>query len=405
MNIEEISAHTVLNSRAQPTSEFLVTLDNGMSGRGSAPEGETRSRAERTPLESLPENVINSLVGEDGDLRRASDQRSVDKVLREHRDDLGPDAALGISVAYLNASARTCEVPPYVMLRITAGLDGPVASGLPTLLLNVLNGGAHARTNPILSDFPEYLLVPRSSQLRDYLPPFREVQQHVRRELARMSVVDNDGSPVHASPTSDNRAWIEFLLDILGRLGLANEFDLMIDASANDFESEGLYRFSRTDGRVFDQDQFVEYWLELSKDYPMVLIEDPFAEGDFGAWIRLQDQVRGSTLVGDNLCSTDASKIRQASANHMIGAVLIKPNQAGTVTDTVDAVIAASESGIAPIPSHRSVETDVPWLADLCHAFGLEHAKLGLLSDFETIQKINRLLRYSAENNRAVPLR
>jgi len=405
MNIEEISAHTVLNSRAQPTSEFLVTLDNGVSGRGSAPEGETRSRAERPPLRTLPEDVINSLVGESGDLRRASDQRSVDKVLREHLDDLGPDTALGISVAYLNASARTREVPPYVMLRSIAGLDGPATPGLPTLLLNVLNGGAHARTNPILSDFPEYLLVPRSSQLKDYLPPFREIQQQVLRELGSMSVVDNDGSPVHAAPRSDNRAWIELLLGVLERLGLENEFDLMIDASANDFESDGLYRFSRTDGRVFNRDEFVEYWLELSSDYPMALIEDPFAEDDFGAWIRLHEQARGSTIVGDNLCSTDASKIRNASEQNMIGAVLIKPNQAGTVTDAVDAVAAAVDSGISPIPSHRSVETDVPWLADLCRAFGSEYAKLGLLSDFETIQKVNRLLRYSAENNRTVSLR
>lgn len=405
MNIAEISSRTVLNSRAQPTSEFLVTLDNGVSGRGSAPEGETRSRAERFPLKTSPENVISSLVGEGGDLRRASDQRSVDYVLREYQDELGPDTILGISVGYLNASARTREAPPYVMLRSIAGLDGPVAAGLPTLLLNILNGGAHARTNPILSDFPEYLLVPRSSQLKDYLAPFREIQQHVRRELGRMSVVDNDGSPVHVSPRSDNRVWIEFLLDILEDLRLTSDFDVMIDASANDFESDGLYRFSRTDGRVFDRDQFVEYWLALSSDYPMVLIEDPFAEDDFGAWMRLQEELRGSTLVGDNLCSTDASKIRHAADEHMIGAVLIKPNQAGTVTETVAAVTAAVECGVAPIPSHRSVETDIPWLADICYAFEVQHAKLGLLSDFETVEKVNRLLRYSAEDNQTVSLR
>jgi enolase len=211
-----------------------------------------------------------------------------------------------------------------------------------------------------------------------------------------MGVVDNNGAPVYVLPASDNRGWIEFVLDLLERLGLGNDFDLMIDASANDFENGGLYCFSRTDGRVFTREEFVEYWLMLSKDYPMALIEDPFAEDDFEAWIRLHGQALNSTLIGDNLCSTDASKIRSASAQHMIGAVLIKPNQAGTVTDAVEAVVAATESGIAPIPSHRSVETDIPWLADLCWAFGLEHAKLGLLSDFETIQKINRLLRYSA---------
>ena len=339
--------------------------------------GRNPESGERLPLETSPEIVISSLVGEGGDLRRASDQRSVDNVLRKHQDDLGPDTILGISVGYLNASARTHGVPPYVLLRDIAGLDGPDAADIPTLLLNVLNGGAHARTNPILSDFPEYLLVPRSSQLKDYLAPFREIQQHVRRELGRLSVIDNDGSPVHTSPTSDNRAWIEFLLDILEDLGLASEFDVMIDASANDFERDGLYRFSRTDGRVFDRDQFVEYWLALSNDYPMVLIEDPFAEDDFGAWTRLQEQVRGSTLVGDNLCSTDASKIRHAADEHMIGAVLIKPNQAGTVTETVAAVTTAVECGVAPIPSHRSVETDVPWLADLCYAFNAAACEAG----------------------------
>ena len=394
MQIEAIQCRTVLNSHAQPTTEFVVTLDNGISGRGSAPEGETLSRSEQMRAGTVrAERAAEFVLAKPG-LRGAGDQAAVDRILREHRSELGSNTILGISVGYLDATSRARNQPPYALLREMAGREGPADPGLPILLLNVLNGGAFARTNPVLSDFPEYLLVPTSSHLEDYLAPFHELQNEVRRQLGRLNVVNNNGSPVHVSPGSDNRVWIEFLLEALERLGFTRDFELMIDASAGDLASNGVYRFARTDARVLQPDELVEYWMQICRDYPMAMIEDPFAEDAFDAWIHLHRGTQHTTVVGDNLCSTDATMIRRAAREEMINAVLIKPNQAGTVTDVVEAVGAALDNDVLPIPSHRSVETDVAWLADICFAFGVGYAKLGLLSDFETIEKVNRLIRY-----------
>jgi enolase len=394
--ISRIEVRSVLDSLAHPIPEVVVTLDDGVSAHGSAPSGETRSRFEGSPTsgDALRDGVGG--LGADDAVFQVSGQRAVDASLMQHRDLLGTNGTLGISVAYLEASARSRGVPPYVLLREMAGIDVHAPARVPRLLLNVLNGGAHARTNPVQSDFPEYLLVPVAGEVEDHLDAFDGVISGVRRALDRLPVVVVGGTPVHVAAPRDNRTWIELLLGVLDRLGLGDDFGVMIDASAGDLEWGGRYRFDRTDGSVMDRDELIAYWSKLSADYSLVMIEDPFSEEDPRAWADLH-VVTASMLVGDNLTNTDATRIADAGTFGRVDAVLVKPNQAGSVSATVDAVLAARSHGIAPIPSHRSIETDVPWLADVCHAFGVEWAKLGLLSDFATIQKINMLLRYRDE--------
>lgn len=403
MGIAAISMRTVLNSHARPTPEFVVTLDNGSQGCGSAPAGETLSRSEQRLARDASDEQIRDVLGGLAGLLGAPNQATVDGILRRYRCELGANVTLGISVAYLDATARTRGVPPYEVIRSLAGLDGTIEPTLPTLLLNVLNGGAYARTNPVLSDFPEYLLVPRSRDLDDYLPPFLSILEHIRRRLSGMDVVEYEGLSVHVVPAVDNRVWIELVLDVLEELGLGSEFNMMIDASAGDLERDGRYHLERTTGEAMDSEEFAEYWAKLAADYPLTLIEDPFSEDDFDAWARLRETAKASTLVGDNLCSTDAATIERAAKEGLVGAVLIKPNQAGTVTDVIDATTAARNNEVEPIPSHRSIETDSAWLADVCAAFGPNYAKLGLISDFETIQKINRLVRYTNTHRSLVP--
>lgn len=402
MSVAAVSMRTVLNSHARPTPEFVVTLNSGVRGRGSAPAGETLSQSEQRRAGGVRSERIRGLLGGDDGLLGAHSQVAVDRHLRRHLGELGADVTLGISVAYLDATSRAWGVPPYEVLWSLSGLDGAPEPELPTLLLNVLNGGAFARTNPVLSDFPEYLLVPKSRDLDEYLPRFLSIQERVARRLSRMPVVEYDGALVHQGPVADNRVWIELMLDILESLGLDREFTLMIDASAGDLEIDGWYRLERTTGEAMQSEEFAEYWAKLSADYPLTLIEDPFSEDDLGAWALLQESIETSALVGDNLCSTDAVMIERAAKDGLAHAVLIKPNQAGTVTDTIDAIAAARTHDVEPIPSHRSIETDSAWLADICAAFACDYAKLGLISDFETIQKINRLIRYTSEDRALV---
>jgi enolase 1/2/3 len=395
MKIQHISARTVMNSLARPVLEVVVTLEDGTSAFGSAPEGETTGRFEdRT---AAPESLasIVAAVDRDPSVRAAAGQSAVDAALSERPDPLPNAVSLGISLAYLHAMAKAGGVEDFIILEQMAGSDRDDDAEVPRLLLNVLNGGAHARTNPVLSDFPEFLLVPCSSDVDRYVEMFHAIDRVVRERLAGLDREIVDGAIVHVAPSRSNRVWIELLIDVLGAVGVSDEFELMIDASAGDLVDGDHYHFRRTDGARMDTPALVDHWVSIAREYPIAMIEDPFAEDDEPGWAALAATIGEAMVVGDNLTSTDAARIGHASRNHLIGATLIKPNQAGTVTATMRAVASARASGIAAIPSHRSVETDDDWLADLCLAIRPRHAKLGLLSDFATIQKVNRILRHA----------
>jgi enolase len=393
--VNRIFARRVLNSQSGWINEFIVELLGGIQGIGSSPQGETLSTYEQgSESDESGETVVQTIC--EGDFTSGDiDQIQYDMWLDVHRPIIGQNNAFALSLAFLNAGCNSLNLDPHDMLTRIYGVTNPKVGHIPRLLLNVLNGGQHAYTNPIQSDFSEYLLVPRSDGLQAQVDEFHAINQIVSDKLGRLPMVRVGSNWVHRQTSADNRKWIDFLLDILRIEGLDYNFDVMVDASAGDLFENGKYQFRVTDGRVFTPDDFVEYWSSLLKDYPISILEDPFAEEDARSWRALTKRFSDLLITGDNLCATDARRISNAAEGGLVSAVLIKPNQAGTVTATVRALQAAKEFGIPPIPSHRSIETENSFLSDLCYAYGVRYAKLGLLSDFETIIKLNKLIRYS----------
>ena len=391
--IKSIHGRKVLNSHAEWTNEFDVVLANGARGTASAPRGETLSIHEK-PLASTSdvEKAIGLVWSENrfaGDLS----QEAFDRALDTHRYALGLGNMYALSLAFFAATTIALGVDARTMLARFRDrrLSGPTRS--PRLLLNILNGGSHAYTNPVLSDFSEFLLVPRDGALEEHLAAFQALNSRVRAELSRLPVCRVGGNPVHRQRANSNRGWIEFLLEILEREGLARQFGLMIDASAGCLKSDGQYCLSTTGDGSLKPDVFYEYWVNLLSNYPIDIVEDPFAEFDTQAWKALTAEFPDRLVAGDNLCATNADRISGSFDNGLMSAVLIKPDQAGTVTATVHALNTAGSLGLSMIPSHRSIETSSTFLSDICGVYCIEYAKLGLLSDFETILKLNRLIR------------
>jgi enolase len=394
--ITNLCAREVLNSHGQWTTEFVVGLE-GSEGAGCSPQGETLSQDERSgpPARSAEEIVrtVDSLHG----FKAVTDQVGFDALLDEQQIALDNSTKLALSLAYLDAACKMLRAHPYALMRRWYGLPEPATREFPALLFNVFNGSYHAYTNPVLSDFHEYLLVPKVADVRRQLECFRDIGALVKKRLLSLPRVHAGDNPVHRGERMDNTVWIELVLGVLAELGLENDFSLMIDAAAGHLRTRDGYQLTLTQGGLLSTEQMLGYWREILSQYPVQLLEDPFGEQDVQAWAALTAEFPDRLIAGDDLCSGQASAIEAAADRGMISAVMIKPNQAGTVTAVVRAMKIAMKRGLVAIPSHRSIETEPNWLSDLCYAFGVHYVKLGLMSDFETITKLNRLVRYFDE--------
>jgi enolase len=394
--IKNISYRQTLNSHCQWTHEFVLELSNGARGVGTSPQGETLSIYENGSesgeelVELFRKHICAEIKG------RAFNQIELDHILNEAKPSYGQDNTFALSLSFFNAVCNFNRTYPYHLLRHLYHL--PSAGGdLPQPLLNVLNGGRCAYTNPILSDFPEYLLVPHFQDLKELLYAFGKIKTLIAEKLNRLPRMKAGSNWVFHQKTKSNLVWIEFLLDILDQSGFNDSFGIMIDASAGDLWDKGCYRFSLTDHQSFTSAELCQYWSDLLSAYPISILEDPFSERHTAAWSRLVKKFPDRLIAGDNLCATNTDRIDRAAKKRMISAVLIKPNQAGTVSATVNALKAGLNSGLTIIPSHRSIETESTFLSDLIHACGCRYTKLGLLTDFETIIKLNTLLRYHSD--------
>ncbi len=221
----------------------------------------------------------------------------------------------------------------------------------------------------------------------------------IKKELQKLPRTTVAGSPVHYYKTKDNRGWIELLLKTLKKLGLTKEFALMIDASAGDLFSKQKYHLSLTEKKKHSPEEFFDYWVNLLKTYPIQILEDPFAESDWDNWRQLTQKFPKRIIAGDNLFATDPEKIKRGAKMKLASATLIKPNQIGTISEAVEAIKIAFRGKILPITSHRSIETESTILTDLTIAFNIPMVKIGLFSDFETIIKLNKMLRYDVYPN------
>lgn len=388
--IKSISYRKVINSHVQFTNEFIIKFDDGSVGAGGSPQGETISIYEDKKVTITPESIIQKIM-EAGIIGQSLTQETFDAYLQDHITEFGRNNSYALSEAYFNATLMTnslSELFSRPMTKLNA----------PCLSLNILNGGWHAYTNPVLSDFSEFMLVARNNNVAETIDAHSEIQRVVRERLSRQTKTVVAGNPVNCFATRDNREVLDFLLNICDGLGFIDKFDIMIDASAGDLWRNNVYNLEITDGSKYTSEEFIEYWMSIIRQYNLRFLEDPFSEKDYDAWQKIMCSQQSCYVVGDNFYSTNPGKIEEGASKKYANGVIVKPNQAGTVTAVRHAVEVAQRTGHFVITSHRSISTESVFLSTLSCMYGVDGIKIGpLISDYSSVVRLNEIIRLTEE--------
>ncbi len=391
-NIKFISCRKILNSHVEFTNEFTIELDNGSIGIGSSSKGETISIYEDKIDPIDPDRIIETII-RDQQLYIPIDQVTFDNYLQRKVDVFGKNNSFALSLAFYNA-AKEVESDN----RHTGNTDNNV---FPRLCLNILNGGKHAYTNPVVSDFHEYLLVSKSNDLIEIIKDHQSIQNAVRDDLMIKEKILINNNLVNRFEIHDNRKCIELLQRILEDLDLTEKFEIMIDASAGDLCDNDQYRFSVTDNSLKTNTELCSYWINLIRDYNIKYLEDPFHERDYECWAEIMNSQDQCKIIGDNLYSSSSHRILDGAKNKHTNGVIVKPNQAGTVTATIEAIKTSQNNNQFVITSHRSISTESTFLSTITNKYNVEYIKIGpLYSDYSSVVRLNELIRLS-ENKRA----
>lgn len=384
--IEFITFRKIINSHVDFTHEYVIKFEDGSVGVGASPRGETISIYEDRHISMDPQIIIKQ-VNEDGYIGKPLEQKYFDEYLERHISLFGRNNVYALSLAFFKATEAARPL-------FDSNGEGKTTRKPPRICCNILNGGWHAYTNPVLSDFPEYILVARSHDVADVVPDHNEIQLAVKEKLRTLQKTVVAGNTVSRFATKDNRECIDFLLTILERLRLSDKFDLMIDASAGDLWTDQGYCHSITDQSQRSSDQYYEYWMMIIKQYNLIFLEDPFHEKDIKAWGQLTLSQRKSRVIGDNFYSSDAARIAHGAARQYTHGVVIKPNQSGTVTAVRKAVETAQSHAQIIITSHRSISTEETFISTLSCMYDVPYIKIGpLLTDYSSVIRLNEIIR------------
>ena len=404
--IESVIAREVLDSRGNPTVEAEVLLDSGTLGRAAVPSGASTGENEavelrdgdktrylgkgvRHAVENVNKSIANALIGQD-----AFDQVQIDRTMIElddtpNKSRLGANALLSVSLATARAAAEELEIPLYRYL------GGTNARTLPVPLMNIINGGAHADNNV---DFQEFMIVPAGAPsfaeaLRWGTEVFHTLKTVLKKKGYSTAVGDEGG---FAPSLKSNEEAIESILEAITQAGYkpGEEVAIALDPAASEFYSEGSYVFKKSDKRVLTSEEMVEYWINWTKQYPIISIEDGLSEHDWTGWAALTVEIGDTVqLVGDDLFVTNVQYLERGIEEVVANSILIKVNQIGTLTETLDAIELARTNNYTAIISHRSGETEDPFIADLAVATNAGQIKTGSASRTDRIAKYNQLLR------------
>lgn len=405
--IDTIDAREILDSRGRPTIEAEVTLYNGAYGIAQVPSGASTGSFEahelrdddktryggkgvRKAVENVRTQIYSELVGLD-----ALNQSEIDKVMIDldgsaNKTNLGANAILGVSLATAKAAASALELPLYRYL------GGPLSNVLPVPLMNVINGGAHADNNV---DIQEFMIVPHgapsfSEALRWGAEVFAALSQVLKAKNLLTGVGDEGG---FAPNLGSNQEALELLISAIEKAGYkpGDEVSLALDVAASEFYKDGQYTY---DGTAHSPTELIDYLAGLSSQYPIVSIEDPLHEDDWAHW-KLLTQKIGSTvqIVGDDLFVTNPVRLRRGIEEGAANSILIKLNQIGTLSETLETIALGGRNGYKSIISHRSGETEDTTIADLAVATRAGQIKTGSLCRSERVAKYNRLLRIEDE--------
>jgi enolase len=404
--IAAVRARQIVDSRGNPTIEVDVELESGASGRAAVPSGASTGAYEAVELRDGGEawlgkgvtKAVENVAGVLGPALRgadAADQRALDRLLVEldgtpNKARLGANAILGCSLAAAKAAAADAGLP------LWRWLGGEGATTLPVPLMNVVNGGAHAQN---ALDVQEFMVVPAGAEsFSEALRIGAEVFHHLRRLLHERGLATAVGDEGGFAPElRGTEPAIEAILEAAGRAGHGDRVAIALDVAATELWRDGTYRLAG-EGRSLAPAELMELYAALCDRYPIVSIEDPLAEDEWDAWLaltgRLGDRVQ---LVGDDLFVTNVQRLERGIREGVANAILVKVNQIGTLTETLDAIELAQRNGYAAIISHRSGETEDTTIADLAVAVGAGQIKTGAPSRTDRVAKYNQLLRIEEE--------
>ncbi|MDS0137596.1 MULTISPECIES: phosphopyruvate hydratase [unclassified Amycolatopsis] len=401
--IEQVGAREILDSRGNPTVEVEVALDDGTLARAAVPSGASTGEHEAVELRdgdtgryngkgveravaAVLDEIGPEMVGIEAVDQRIVDQKLVDLDGTPAKSRLGANAILGVSLAVAKAAAESAE------LELFRYLGGPNAHVLPVPMLNILNGGSHADSNV---DVQEFMIAPIGAEtFREALRWGTEVYHSLKSVLKGRGLSTGLGDEGGFAPNlGNNREALDLILQAIEKAGYTPGRDvaLALDVAATEFFSDGVYTF---EGAKKSAEQMSAYYAELLANYPLVSIEDPLSEDDWDGWVTLTAEVGEKVqIVGDDLFVTNPDRLEEGITRRAANALLVKVNQIGTLSETLDAISLATSFGYKSMMSHRSGETEDTFIADLAVATGVGQIKTGAPARGERIAKYNQLLR------------
>jgi enolase len=404
-HIEEISALEILDSRGNPTVEVTVLLTNGAAGRAAVPSGASTGTFEAVELRDKDKGRymgkgvlkaianINDVIARELDGANALEQKAIDDKLieldgTENKSNLGANAMLAVSLAVAKAAAASLGMP---LFRYVGGIDACV---LPVPLMNILNGGKHAEDGV---DFQEFMIVPLgaasfSEALRWGVEVYHSLKSVLHQRGLSVGVGDEGG---FAPSLKSNEAALELISEAISNAGFkpGQHVAFALDPASSEFYASDKYNLTK-EGRSLSREEMVDYYAKLVDRYPIVSIEDGVAEEDWDAWKLMTDRLGNRIqLVGDDLFVTNTQRLQRGIESGTANAILIKPNQIGTLTETLNAITLAKENGYGCVMSHRSGETEDFTMADLAVATNVAQIKTGAPARSERTAKYNQLLR------------
>ena len=410
--IEDITARQIIDSRGNPTVEVDVILDSGAFGRAAVPSGASTGEHEAVELRDGDNNVflgkgvtkavenVNEIIANEFLGLPVFNQTELDKLLLEidgtsNKGKLGANAILGVSLALAKAASNDLGIP---LWRYVGGVNAKV---MPLPMMNIINGGSHADNSV---DLQEFMIMPAgAASFSHSLQMGAEIFHTLKKVLGNKGYSTAVGDEGGFAPNlKSNEEALEVIMEAIEKAGYTPKDDVLIalDPAASEFYNTetGLYEFKWSDGSVKDTDAMVEYWSGWAEKYPIISIEDGLAENDWDAWKKLTDAIGDKVqLVGDDLFVTNTERLAEGIERGVGNSILIKVNQIGTLTETLDAIEMAHKNSYSAVISHRSGETEDTTIADLSVATNAGQIKTGSMSRTDRIAKYNQLIRIEEE--------
>ncbi len=407
--IVDVLARQILDSRGNPTVEVDILLESGAQGRAAVPSGASTGAHEAVELrdgkkdyyggksvvqavENVNEEIANHIIGLEAAEQGVLDKEMIDLDGTENKGRLGANAILGVSMAAARAMAAELEQPLY---RYVGGIHAHL---LPAPLMNIINGGKHA-DNPV--DFQEFMIVPVSAPTEaESIRYGAEVFHALKKNLSAAGMNTNVGDEGGFAPAVNSATEaLDFIMKSIESAGYRPGEDIMValDVASTEFFKDGKYHLEG-EGRTLSTEQLIRYYEELCASYPIISIEDGLAEDDWAGWVDLTKALGDKVqLVGDDLFVTNPKRLQQGIEQKAGNAILVKVNQIGTLTETLEAIQMAQKAGMGVILSHRSGETEDSTIADLAVATNAGQIKTGSLSRSDRVAKYNQLIRIEQE--------